>query len=231
MPYDTVLFVRRPIAMWVLLCLVGALLASGCGASSVDTASDASAPIATVAARPRDSVSSYVFRVPSGSMEPTLQVGARVVVKEGLPTVGAIVIYHPPEGFATKECGPTPHIISLGGAACDAPITRVSKIKLIKRIVAGPGDEIYIRKGYVYRKANGSGEFVRESASYIRACGGSPGCDFPNPIRIPAGYWFLMGDNRRESNDSRFWGPVPTAWVVGVATDHILRPPYTSTRQ
>jgi signal peptidase I len=221
MPPDMTLTVHRFSAMWLLLCLVAALLASGCGTSSVDPASDARAPSA-VAGLP-GSVSSFVYRVQSGSMEPTLPIGARVVVKEGPPAVGAVVVYHPPEGFAAEECGPKPHVVKPGGAACDAPIPKVSKIKAIKRIVAGPGDEIYVQEGHAYRKADSSGKFVRESDSYIRACGGRPECDFPVPIRVPAGYWFLMGDNRGESNDSRFWGPVPTAWIVGVATDHVPR--------
>ena len=83
-------------------------------------------------------------------------------------------------------------------------------------------------RGHVYRKANRSGKFIRESDPYIRACGSRPECEFPVPIKIPAGQWFLMGDNRGESNDSRFWGPVPTAWIVGVATDHVLKRPYAS---
>jgi signal peptidase I len=220
------LVVRRSIVSWLLLCLAGALLASGCGTSSVVTASHAEAYGAVTG--PPSSVSPYVYRVPSGSMEPTLPIGARVVVKKGRPAVGAIVVYHPPEGFATEECGPRPHVVKPGEAACDAPIPRVAKIKLIKRIVAAPGDEVYIRDGHVYRKADGSGKFVRESDSYIRVCGSSSECNFPIPIRVPSGYWFLMGDNRGESNDSRFWGPVPTAWIVGVATDHVLRRPHAS---
>ena len=43
------------------------------------------------------------------------------------------------------------------------------------------------------------------------------GCDFPRPITIPAGHWFMMGDNRGESDDSRFWGPVPRKWIIGGA--------------
>jgi signal peptidase I len=217
------IFGLRPIMIWLVLS-VGALIATGCGVSSVDTVSDASAPI--TAAVPSDSVSPYAYPVPSGSMEPTLPIGARVVVKEDPPSVGAIVVYHPPEGFATEECGPRPHVAKPGGAACDAPIPKASKIKLIKRIVAGPGDELYVRGGHVYRKADGTSTFVRESDSYIRVCSSSsPECDFPVPIRVPSGYWFLMGDNRGESNDSRFWGPVPTAWIVGVATGRVLRRP------
>ena len=45
----------------------------------------------------------------------------------------------------------------------------------------------------------------------------SPECNFPTPIKIPAGHWFMMGDNRGESDDSRFWGPVPTGWIIGEA--------------
>jgi signal peptidase I len=165
----------------------------------------------------------HVYKVLSGSMEPTLPIRARVVVGDGAPAVGAIVVARQPEGSAMKECGPTPHIVKLGGAACDASVPQESQLKVTTRIVAGPGDEIYIRDGHVYRKTNGSSEFVREPDSYIRACGSRPKCNFPDPITIPSGHWFLMGDNRGESNDSRFWGPVPTAWILGVATDHVLK--------
>jgi signal peptidase I len=223
--YVQTLAIRRFVASWLLLAVVTGLLTTGCGTSGVAVTRDASVPIAVAHG---GSVLSYVYRVPSGSMEPTLPIGARVVVKEGPPAIGAIVVYHPPEDFAVEECGPKPHVVRPGGAACDAAIREVSKIRLIKRIVAGPGDEIYIREGHVYRKADGSDEFVRESDPYIRVCGGRPECDFPDPIKIPAGRWFLMGDNRGESDDSRFWGPVPTAWIVGVTTDHILRRPYAS---
>jgi signal peptidase I len=58
----------------------------------------------------------------------------------------------------------------------------------------------------------------READSYIRPCSGVSECNFPVPITIPAGDWFLLGDNRGESDDSRFWGPVPTSWIVGVVT-------------
>lgn len=219
-----ILVVRRSVAVWLLLGMAPALLMTGCGTSGGDVASGVSAPSRT-GSTPRIS-QSQAYRVPSGSMEPTLPIGARVVVKQGPLTVGAIVVYHPPEGFAAEECGPKPHVVKPGGAACDAPTPKVSTIKAIKRIVAGPGDEIYVREGHVYRKANGSGRFVRASDAYIRACGSSPECDFPVPIRVPAGYWFLMGDNRGESDDSRFWGPVATGWIVGVTSNQVRRPPY-----
>jgi signal peptidase I len=162
------------------------------------------------------------YRIPSGSMEPTLAIGQRVLVNRigmdlGEPHVGEIAVFHPPEGAEQEECGPTPHVIKLGEAACATPVPKEASVNFIKRIVAGPGDEIYIKEGHVYRKATGTTKFVREQDSYIRPCGPSPECNFPDPIKIPAGHWFMMGDNRGESDDSRFWGPVPTGWVIGQA--------------
>jgi signal peptidase I len=162
------------------------------------------------------------YRIPSGSMEPTLAVGQRVLVDRigmdfGNPHVGEIAVFHPPEGAEQEECGPSPHVIKLGGAACSSPVPQEASVNFIKRIVAGPGDEIYIKEGHVYRKTAGTGQFVREKDSYIRACGVSPECNFTTPMKIPAGHWFMMGDNRGESDDSRFWGPVPTGWIIGQA--------------
>jgi signal peptidase I len=163
------------------------------------------------------------YRIPSGSMEPTLKVGQRVLVNRvgmdfGDPHVGEIVVFHPPKGAEQEECGPSPHVVKLGGAACSAPIpSEDSGTNFIKRIVAGPGDQIYISEGHVFRKARGQSSFVREKDSYIRACGSSQECNFTTPITIPPGHWFMMGDNRGESDDSRFWGPVPKGWIIGGA--------------
>jgi signal peptidase I len=158
------------------------------------------------------------YRIPSGSMEPTLAIGQRVLVNRigtdfSGPHVGEIAVFHPPEGAVNEQCGPsrsTP--IDFGGAACDQTNPQEDTgVNFIKRIVAGPGDVISIREGHVYR--NGK----REQDSYIRACGGVQECNFPTPIKIPPGHWFMMGDNRGESDDSRFWGPVPTSWIIGGA--------------
>lgn len=161
-----------------------------------------------------------VYRIPSGSMEPTYRIGADVRVKLGIgPTVGVVVVVHPPQGAEQEECGPTPHIVKLGGAACQESIPHEEvETDFIKRVVAGPGDSIYAKEGHVFRRAAGLTTFEKERDPYIRACGASQECNFPAPITIPAGMWFLMGDNRGESDDSRFWGPVPTSWIVGVVT-------------
>jgi signal peptidase I len=163
------------------------------------------------------------YRIPSGSMEPTLHVGQRVLVNRigmtfGDPHVGEIAVFHPPKGAEQEECGPVPHVVKLNGQACGAPVPQEDGgTNFIKRVVAAPGDEIYIREGHVFRKAKGKTTFAREKDSYIRPCGSSQECNFPTPITIPPGHWFMMGDNRGESDDSRFWGPVPTGWIIGGA--------------
>jgi signal peptidase I len=160
------------------------------------------------------------YRVPSGSMEPTLSIGQRVKVTPltGEPTIGDIVVFHPSKGFEQEVCGPSPHVVKVGGGACAEPVPEPAVVKFIKRIVAGPGDEIYIREGHVFRRAPGEAQFKQEADSYIRPCPPSAAeCNFPTPIRIPPGHWFMLGDNRGESDDSRFWGPVPTEWIGGVA--------------
>jgi signal peptidase I len=158
------------------------------------------------------------YRIPSGSMEPTLTIGQRVLVNRigmhfGEPHVGEIAVFHPPEDAQQGVCGPVPHSVNFAnGAPCAEPVPKPDDgVNFIKRIVAGPGDTISIDEGHVIR--NG----VREKDSYIRACGSSPVCNLKTPIKIPAGHWFMMGDNRGESDDSRYWGPVPTGWIIGEA--------------
>jgi signal peptidase I len=192
------------------------LAVAGCGAGSVHGASSTSADVGTT--RPPSASAVRIYRVLSESMEPTVPSRSTVTVHEGRPAVGVIVVAHQPEGLPGQECGPKPHMVKPGGAACDVSVPQEDALTVVARVVAGPGDEIYVRDGHVYRKREGSNEFVREREPNVHACGSSPECNFPDPITIPPGQWFLMGDNRGESNDSRFWGPVPTAWIVGPVT-------------
>jgi signal peptidase I len=162
------------------------------------------------------------YRIPTGSMEPTLQIGQRVLVNrigmrlEG-PHIGEIAVFHPPQGADEEtsegepKCGTNGRPVVEGKAACSKPVPQEASVTFIKRIVAGPGDTIFIKSGHVYR--NG----VREHDPYIAPCEEEEGCDFPTPIKIPPGHWFMMGDNRGNSDDSRYWGPVPTNWIIGGA--------------
>ena len=95
--------------------------------------------------------------------------------------------------------------------ACALPVPRRSKVNFIKRVVAGPGDHIRILNGHVIR--NGK----PEKDGYIRPCAPGDDCTLQREITIPKGMWFMMGDNRGASDDSRFWGPVPKKWIIGGA--------------
>jgi signal peptidase I len=96
--------------------------------------------------------------------------------------------------------------------ACDRPTPAEShQTPFIKRVVGLPGDRIQILDGHVVR--NG----VREKDAYIAPCTAGEDCNFPTPIVVPPGDYFMMGDNRGDSDDSRYWGPVPARWVIGVA--------------
>jgi len=162
------------------------------------------------------------YKIPSGSMEPTLVIGERILVNRlatelGKPHVGEMVVFHPPAGAEQQECGEAGAQVTPGGAPCATVSRRRASVNFVKRIVAGPGDQIYVSAGHVYRRAAGKSGFVREHDPYIAPCGGAGECNFPTPITIPPGTWFMMGDNRGNSDDSRFWGPVPTSWIIGVA--------------
>ncbi len=153
------------------------------------------------------------YRIPSGSMLPTLKIGQRVLVNRlgnrfSKPKVGEIMVFHPPAGADTQTCGDTR---SRSGQACDSPTVQESSVNFIKRVVALPGDTIFIKDGHVIR--NGT----REKDSYIAPCAGGSACNLPTPITIPPDHYFMMGDNRGESDDSRFWGPVPRKWIIGGA--------------
>jgi signal peptidase I len=88
-------------------------------------------------------------------------------------------------------------------------VPRESSAIFVKRVVAGPGDLLAIRDGHVIR--NG----IAENDPYIAPCEEDDACTFPTPVRVPAGEYYLLGDNRGVSDDSRFWGPVPGAWIIG----------------
>ena len=155
------------------------------------------------------------FQIPSASMKPLLVEGERVLVNRmsysigGDPSVGDVIVFHPPDGAdsGADQCGVEPKPSRVCPEGTDTP----SEQNFIKRIVAGPGDELYIEDGHPVV----NGEIAEED--FIRECGGGSSCNFEDPITIPDDQYFMMGDNRGASDDSRFWGPVPQDWIIGKA--------------
>lgn len=144
------------------------------------------------------------FFIPSASMEPTLVPGDRVLVNKlayDLHAVhdGDIVVFRrPPRDNSTDN-------------------------DLIKRVIAGPGQWLSVSDCRVY--VNG----MQEPQPYLPKGWQDPGSEYctvwdapgmlqlPNPYRVPVGTYFVMGDNRKDSDDSRYWGPVPASYLVGRA--------------
>jgi signal peptidase I len=152
------------------------------------------------------------FRIPSESMVPTLEVGQRVLVDRvsfrfGEPERGDIVVFKPPDGADSNACGVPPR----SDRACPRPTSDQSDTNFIKRVVAVGGDRLKIVGGSVYI----DGERQREP--YARLDSECGICNLEREIRIPDGYYFMMGDNRGESADSREWGPIPKDWMIGQA--------------
>ena len=157
------------------------------------------------------------YRIPSGSMLPTINIGQRVLVDRigddfSSPHVGEIIVFHPPKNYDLGCLNPNEgQTGGPGQRPCGVARTEESSQTFIKRVVGLPGDRIAIVNGHVIR--NG----VREQDSYIAPCAGAASCSFPVPITVPKGEYYMMGDNRGESDDSRFWGPVPRSWIIGGA--------------
>jgi len=145
------------------------------------------------------------YRIPSPSMVPTLDPGDRVLVARFLyrfttPARGDIVVFKYPLDT---------HIV------------------FIKRLIGRPGDTLSLRDGHVY--VNG----VRLNETYVAKVDGRPSPTNPapplagstmsepwslnQPYTVPAGTYFMMGDNRLDSDDSRVWGPVPARDLIGRA--------------
>jgi signal peptidase I len=156
------------------------------------------------------------YQIPSASMLPTLEVGQRVLVDRvsyrfADPQVGDIVVFHPPVGAAPGHEGPMCGVEANPNQACPTELAGETDENFIKRIVAGPGDRLRIEDGHTV--VNGA---VAEE-DFILPCGGVPQCNLTEEITIPEGHYFMMGDNRGASQDSRFWGPVPRDAIIGKA--------------
>lgn len=157
------------------------------------------------------------YEIPSASMEPTLQIGQRILVDRlgddfSAPKVGQVWVFHPPvsETCTNRSEGLT----DARGAereACDTIGRKESGQTFVKRVVGVGGDRLSIRDGHVYNDG------VAEPDGFTIPCMGGGECEFPKTFTVPADDYYMMGDNRPDSLDSRFWGPVPRSWMIGEA--------------
>ncbi len=158
------------------------------------------------------------FRIPSESMVPTLAVGQRVLVDRvsfrfGSPDRGDVVVFKPPKGADNDVCGANHSAES----PCPRPTAERSDTNFIKRVVAVGGDRVKIEAGRVLLRKKGATTFERQKEPFIQPSSDCDICNLDTPITIPKGYFFMMGDNRGASDDSRKWGPVPKKWMIGKA--------------
>lgn len=152
------------------------------------------------------------FYIPSESMEPQLTAGDRVVVSRLAyrlhePRRGDIVVFDDP--LATDGDDDELLPLRLGREALQAlGVVKPREKELIKRVIGLPGETISGRDGTVYV----DGRPLREPYLDDTEATGTF-----SAVEVPDGHLFVMGDNRGNSKDSRRFGPVDQALVVGRA--------------
>lgn len=162
------------------------------------------------------------FKIPSGSMIPTLQIGDHILVSKlsyGLQWPGDCKLKM---SFPPATCYASYNLMSFGQPARgDVIVFRYPEDEdkdFIKRVVGLPGEQIEIRNKVVH--INGA---PLEDRSYTQRV--DPGIidgminprDNFGPVTVPQGTYFVMGDNRDQSLDSRFWGYVRAEKIKGKA--------------
>jgi signal peptidase I len=157
------------------------------------------------------------FKIEGQSMEPNLHTGQYILVNK-------IVFFHfdlnaplrllPGNGDLTPKIVYPFHMPRRGEIVVFEYPRDMSK-DYIKRVIGLPGDTVMIREGLVYV----NGELLDEP--YLQGvpttCRGDDACNGGNPITVPAGTLFVMGDNRANSSDSREWGALPLEGIIGKA--------------
>ncbi len=141
------------------------------------------------------------YSIPSGSMEPTLQIGDRIVVDKlsyhlhGVGTGDIVVFSTPPN----EDCAGPP----------------VSD--LVKRVIGLPGQTVSLSEGRVYVNGALLPQPWLPLAVRTETYPGPSLAPYSlhHPYRVPSGDVYVMGDNRPESCDSRYWGPIRESSIVG----------------
>ena len=162
--------------------------------------------------------------IPSGSMRPTLLEGDKIVVEkltkfpnviknkkfENEPKRGDIMIFYPP--FVKLKTTPLSVFSRLTGFFC-------KDVAYIKRVIGLPGEKFEVRQAsngsyhvYINDKRLDE-EYIMSEYDYHK-CRENMYC---GPFVIPEGEYFMMGDNRGNSQDSRFWGTLPKDRFIGRA--------------
>jgi signal peptidase I len=149
------------------------------------------------------------FKIPSSSMEPNLLVGDHLLVNKfvSAPTM------------TTVENSVLPITTIQRGDVIVFKHPRMPERDLIKRTVGLPGETVELRDGRVYINDKALDE---PYAHFLLPQGGA---DLPagdprrkfGPVTVPADSYFMMGDNRDNSEDSRYWGTLPRNHVKGKA--------------
>lgn len=150
------------------------------------------------------------YRIPSDSMYATLKIGDRIFVNRlsnNKPKRGDIFVFSAPAGALANNCAVNAGPGQL--APCPKSVGPESGTAFVKRVVGLPGDRITFDKGRVYI----NDKILKEP--YARPCYDTSFCSFPVSVQVPKGQYYMLGDNRDFSNDSRVWGPVPEANLIG----------------
>lgn len=159
------------------------------------------------------------FFIPSESMEPQLATGDRVVVSRlsyelHEPRRGDVVVFDDPAQPEAPDRSLLP--VRLGRDALEAlGVVEPRGRELIKRVVALPGETVWGQDGRVVIDGR---PLIEPYLSELAVTD-----DFA-PVRVPEDHVFVMGDSRRNSKDSRRFGPVPTELVVGRAIARVWPP-------
>ena len=149
------------------------------------------------------------FKIPTGSMEPNLLVGDHPIVNK--------MIFSPAVTGLERALMPGRDVRR--GDVMVFKYPEEPERDFIKRVIGLPGDRLELRRKTIYI----NGEPLTESyAHFTEPPSQSAGVtsdlrEFYGPVTVPAGQYFMMGDNRDNSQDSRYWGFLPAHYVKGRA--------------
>ena len=153
------------------------------------------------------------FKIPSGSMLDTLLIGDHLLVNKFI--YGTHLPFSDQHFLALRN--PQRGDVIVFEFPGDEEKSYFQRRDFIKRLIGVPGDKVEIRdkKVYVNDELYDIPQEVHKDTQLVPAIA-SPR-DFAGPIQVPEGKYFVMGDNRDFSYDSRFWGFVPQEKIKGLA--------------